>query len=71
MRILFYDTKSYDEDSFTRELKNYPGVEIKFLKADLTRNTAELAHGYDAVWAFVNSEIGTQTVETLHKMEFD
>lgn len=29
MRILFYDTKSYDEDSFTRELKNYPGVEIK------------------------------------------
>ena len=67
MRILFYDTKSYDEDSFTRELKNYPGVEIKFLKADLTRNTAELAHGYDAVCAFVNSEIGTQTVETLHK----
>lgn len=67
MKILFYDTKSYDEDSFTRELKNYPGVEIKFLKADLTKNTAELAHGYDAVCAFVNSEIGTQTVETLHK----
>lgn len=67
MKILFYDTKSYDEDSFTRELKNYPEVEIKFLKADLTKNTAELAHGYDAVCAFVNSEIGTQTVETLHK----
>lgn len=67
MKILFYDTKSYDEDSFTRELKAYPGVEIKFLKADLTRNTAELSHGYDAVCAFVNSDIGTQTVEVLHE----
>ena len=66
MRILFYDTKSYDEDSFTRELSGYPGVEIKFLKADLTRNTAELSHGYDAVCAFVNSDIGTQTVRILH-----
>lgn len=67
MKILFYDTKRYDEDSFTKELKNYPGVEIKFLKADLTQNTAELAHGYDLVCAFVNSDIGTQTVKVLYE----
>ena len=48
MKILFYDTKSYDRESFTRELEQYPDIEVKFLKADLTRNTAELAHGYDA-----------------------
>ena len=67
MKILFYDTKSYDKDSFTRELANYPDVEVKFLKADLTKNTAELSHGYDAVCAFVNSDIGTRTVEILHQ----
>ncbi len=67
MKILFYDTKRYDKDSFTRELANYPDVEVKFLKADLTKNTAELSHGYDAVCAFVNSDIGTRTVEILHQ----
>lgn len=67
MKILFYDTKSYDKDTFTRELEHYPGIEIKFLKTDLTHNTAELSHGYDAVCAFVNSNIGTKTVEILHE----
>ena len=67
MKILFYDTKSYDQDSFSRELEHYPDIEIKFLKADLTKNTAELSHGYDAVCAFVNSDIGTRTVEILHE----
>ena len=66
MKILFYDTKSYDKDSFTRELANEPDIEVKFLKADLTKNTAELSHGYDAVCAFVNSDIGKETVEILH-----
>ena len=67
MKILFYDTKSYDKDSFTKELEQYPDIEVKFLKADLTPNTAELSHGYDAVCAFVNSNIGTRTVEILHE----
>ncbi len=67
MKILFYDTKSYDRESFTQALEKYPDIEVKFLKADLTRNTAELSHGYDAVCAFVNSEIWTETVEVLHQ----
>lgn len=67
MKILFYDTKPYDKNSFTKELQNYPNIEIKFLKTDLTKNTAELAHGYDAICAFVNSDIGTATVNILHQ----
>lgn len=67
MRILFYDSKNYDKDSFTKELESYPDIEVKFLKADLTPNTAELSHGFDAVCAFVNSDIGTKTVEILHE----
>ncbi len=67
MKILFYDSKSYDKDSFTKELVHYPDIEVKFLKTDLTRNTAELSHGYDAVCAFVSSDIGSETVEILHE----
>lgn len=67
MKIIFYDSKPYDKDSFIRELEHHPDMEIKFLKADLTPNTAELAHGYDAVCAFVNSDISTRTVEILHE----
>ena len=67
MRIIFYDSKNYDKESFTKELENYPEIEVKFLKADLTPNTAELAHGYDAVCAFVNSDIGSKTLDILHE----
>lgn len=67
MRIIFYDCKQYDKDSFTKELENYPDIEVKFLKTDLTPNTAELAHGYDAVCAFVSSDIGTETIDILHE----
>lgn len=68
MKIIFYDSKPYDKDSFTKELENYPDIEVKFLKADLTPNTAELAHGYDAVCAFVSSDICSETVDILHEV---
>ena len=35
MKILFYDTKSYDKESFTKQAANYPDIEIDFLKMDL------------------------------------
>ncbi len=67
MKILFFDTKSYDKDSFDREKTKYPSVEIDYLKTDLAPRTAQLAQGYDAVCAFVNSDVGTDTVERLHE----
>ena len=67
MKILFYDTQSYDKESFSREAKKYPGVEMEFLKTSLAPRTAALAKGHDAVCAFVNSDVGTGTVEELHK----
>ena len=56
MKIIFFDSKSYDKESFTKELVNYPDIEVKFLKTELTPFTAELAHGYDAVCAFVSAD---------------
>ena len=67
MKILFYDTKNYDKESFDKQLKNYPGIEMDYLKTDLTPKTAPLAKGFDAVCAFVSSDVGTETVEKLQQ----
>lgn len=67
MKILFFDTKSYDKESFEKQVKNYPDIEIEFLKTDLAPKTAPLAKGYDAVCAFVSSDVGAKTVEALHQ----
>ena len=67
MKILFFDTKSYDKESFDKQAVNYPDIEIEYLKTDLAPKTAPLAKGYDAVCAFVSSDVGTKTVEALHE----
>lgn len=67
MRILFYDTKSYDKHSFDATLKNFPQIEIEYTKSDLDPRTAALAKGFDAVCAFVSSNISGETLTILHK----
>lgn len=67
MKILFYDTKEYDRTSFERQLSAYPDITIDYLKTDLAPATAKLAKGYDAVCAFVSSDIGTETIDELHQ----
>ena len=66
MRILFYDTKSYDKESFENNRKEYPDIQIDYLKSELAPSTAKLAKGYDAICAFVSSDVGTQTIDALH-----
>ncbi len=67
MKIMFYDTKPYDKESFERVLPSYPEVEMHFIKPDLDKRTAALAEGFDAVCAFVSSDIGTETLQVLSK----
>lgn len=66
MKILFYDTKSYDQESFDSALSAFPPVEIEYTKSDLDPRTATLAEGFDAVCAFVNSDVGAGTLDILH-----
>ncbi len=68
MKLLFFGTKSYDKKYLLpyMEQEKYAGIQVKFIEADLTPNTAMLAQGYDAVCAFVNMDVGTQTVELLN-----
>jgi len=67
MKILFYDTKPYDKRSFDSTLQNFPQIEIEYTKSDLDPRTAALAKGFDAVCAFVSSDVGTETLTILHK----
>ena len=69
MKILFYDTKSYDRESFQAILADYPNITIEYTKSDLDSRTAALAEGFDAVCAFVSSDIGAETLEILHSKE--
>lgn len=66
-KILFFDSKSYDRESFQETLPNFPGIEIEYTKSDLDPRTAALAEGFDGVCAFVSSDVGTQTIEILHQ----
>lgn len=66
MKILFYDTKSYDQESFQAALEHYPSIEMEYLTSDLDPRTATLAKGFDAVCAFVSSDISGDTLDILH-----
>ncbi|MBO5337448.1 MAG: 2-hydroxyacid dehydrogenase [Lachnospiraceae bacterium] len=67
MRILFYDTKNYDKNSFELTSEQFPNIEIEYTKSDLDPRTAALAEGFDAVCAFVSSDVGAQTLSILHE----
>lgn len=67
LKILFYDTKSYDRESFEKKKGEYPQIRIDYLKAELAPSTARLAKGYDAVCAFVSCDVGTDTIAALHE----
>ena len=65
VKVLFYDAYDYDRNSFDKELKDYPDIEVSYIDTDLQPMTAPLAKGYDAVCAFVNSDISAMTLELL------
>ena len=67
MKILFYDTKPYDKETFEHLLPDFPGISIDFLKTDVSPKTAPLAQGYDAICAFVSSNLGKDTLDVLHE----
>lgn len=65
MKILFYDTKPYDRDSFERVLPRYTDISVDFLNTDISLQTSKLAAGYDAVCVFVASDLSAETVNSL------
>jgi D-lactate dehydrogenase len=68
MKILFYDATNYDKESFDRELQNFPEVEITYQEIDISEKTVSLAKGYDAICAFVNSDLSAPVLEKLNEI---
>lgn len=68
MKILFYDATSYDKDAFDKELRNFDGIEITYQEIDISLKTVALARGYDAICAFVNSDLSAEVIEKLHEI---
>ena len=67
MKILFYDAKSYDKESFQEALSAFPNIKVEYTKSDLDPLTASMADGFDGVCAFVSSDVSRDTLNILHE----
>lgn len=65
-KISVYDTKSYDKEFFDLENEKY-GYEMIYHEEKLNPKTAAFAQGSDVVCAFVNDDIGKETLQVLEK----
>lgn len=64
MRVLFFSSQTYDQDSFT-SASPAPKIELHFQPARLTEDTAPLAAGHEVVCAFINDDLGAGVLERL------
>lgn len=61
-KIAFFDTKPYDQQSFSKYNKQY---HIRYFEEKLNPITVDLAKGYDAVCVFVNDTVNAQVIDKL------
>ena len=64
MKIAFFSTKSYDQDSFKAANEPY-GHELIFFEPRLTSRTAALASGFPVVCVFINDEMNETTLNAI------
>jgi D-lactate dehydrogenase len=68
VKIAFFDTKPYDRIYFDPLLQEPAcNLNVKFLQARLTADTAALAAGFDGVCVFVNDTVDAAAAETLYR----
>ncbi|MDD5069379.1 MAG: 2-hydroxyacid dehydrogenase [Candidatus Omnitrophica bacterium] len=68
-KIAFFDTKPYDEKSFTAVNASF-GFEITYFDVHLNSKSVELSAGFDGVCAFVNDDLNKDVIDHLieHKV---
>lgn len=64
LKVAFFDTKPYDKIYFDA-LKEEYGIEIEYFESKLSPRTAVMAKGAKAVVAFVNDNVGKETISVL------
>ena len=62
MKILFYDTKKYDKESFDKVLPKYEDIEIEYVDSDISVRNAVYAKGFEAVCGFVSSDFSAKVI---------
>lgn len=62
-KVAFFDTKQYDMEWFEKLNKSFA---IEYYEEKLNPHTARLAKGCEAVIAFVNDTINSETINTLY-----
>lgn len=71
LKIAFFGTKDYDRMFFSELSRDKgPGtynIEIDYLESRLTKETAKLARGHDAVCIFVNDEAPKEVIDILYE----
>jgi len=67
MKISLFSAKRYDREYFSSRNQNLT-VALDFFDTSLNCKTAALANGSDAVCAFVNDDLGKETLEQLHEL---
>lgn len=63
-RVVFFDTKPYDEASFNAHNQGF-GFDIRYYEGRLKKTNVLLAKGADAVCVFVNDVIDSQMIDML------
>ena len=66
MRVGIFSAKPYDIDHFDRVNQTF-GLQIEYFDYRLCLQTVRLAHGFDAVCAFVNDSLGDEVLTELSK----
>ncbi|MEZ9232191.1 2-hydroxyacid dehydrogenase [Vibrio amylolyticus] len=72
MKISLFSAKRYDQESFdhqrsTLSIQDQETLSLDYFDTTLDAKTARLAKGSDAVCAFVNDDLGKETLEVLSK----
>ncbi|CAF0740560.1 unnamed protein product, partial [Didymodactylos carnosus] len=70
-KILFYDSKSYDETTFKKANEILHGkdkLHLTFLKSKLTEETVSEASGFDGICVFVNDTLHQTVLNELNKL---
>lgn len=65
MKIAFFDAHDFEMPIFEDKNKLH-GHEIQFFPTKLSPKTATLAKGFSSVCAFVNDDLGAETLQVLH-----
>ncbi|MGM0442481.1 MAG: 2-hydroxyacid dehydrogenase [Elusimicrobiota bacterium] len=69
-KIAFYDSKSYDRETFDKVNEDF-GYRIDYFKEHLSKDTAVLAREHDAVCIFVNDKVDKAVVKKFKEYGVD